>query len=188
MFPNLPPRASRLAISEEANLALNFSSQLSLPPRHIWTLLSSPSSRSIAVGNGEKGEPRVRALGSHPVIRASPLARSVEPLPLSGGPHQKQFLSSDLLRYTRLQNVGATIRRRRAFSLASHGSDLQLIAFLSPSTKNRVGRQFQHAVRLQADRRDSEWADVLFDVNHALLAVKKNQVEREEHADGVHTV
>src|SRR5262249_7073185 len=67
---------------------------------------------------------------------------------------------------------GGFLRARQARSLERH--KLEPITNLSPGAEYGMGRQLQHAVRLERNARDAERSHVFFNGDHLFLPVEEN--------------
>ena len=72
--------------------------------------------------------------------------------------------------------------------LLPHGVYFEHVSDMSPSAKNGIGRQLQHANCFEAEFCNGERAHVLFNVDHAFAVIEKDQVNGEQHPNRVYAV
>jgi hypothetical protein len=66
--------------------------------------------------------------------------------------------------------------------------DFELIADARAGAIDGVSGKLENAARVEANLRDAERTNVLFDVDDALIAIEKHEIDGEHHAERVHAV
>lgn len=77
---------------------------------------------------------------------------------------------------------------RAASPIPSTPDDLDLVADPRVALRNRARWKLQHAPRIRNHPRDSPRPKIVFQMNHRLVPVEKNDVNRELHPKSVNAV
>ncbi len=64
-------------------------------------------------------------------------------------------------------------------------ADQKLVPYLGLRRINSVGGQFQHTFRVRSQRRNAKGRKMLHQMNHSMLLIQINQVERNQHSQRV---
>jgi len=91
-------------------------------------------------------------------------------------------------RFGQLLGGAASRHRRLIFPGDAHWPDLQQVTHLGSSAKDGMRGKLKHALRLESNSRYAEGTKVFLGMNHPLVTVEENQIDREQHANGVHAV
>src|ERR1035438_3737024 len=79
-----------------------------------------------------------------------------------------------------------TYSSRLVPSISAHRRNFEPIANLCAGAIDSVRRKLQHAGCLERHFGDAKGANVLFDVHDLFIFAEKDEVDWEEHADGMH--